>query len=231
MPLGLWVSQGGPAAACCWCRRPLCVNSCSCMCPWPASPGGRGRGGGAGVVATAGAPVLHSGVPSCVSASQAWGWREHVLPDAGEALPCRQIRTGSQVGLGAPSCPWADVSLCPCCRSSLFTSLLRGGERGQGPHAGQVALSPASAVGVTVGLSGHRPPCAPCPPASHAFSRSLCYQLALPVLSRLLTVPARELVWICTSGQVCFLTKGAAERASQRSAPWRESPAQSPGDH
>lgn len=59
------------------------------------------------MVATAGAPVLHSGAPSCVSASQSWGWREHVLLDAGEALPCRQIPGGKP---GRPWCTFASLS-------------------------------------------------------------------------------------------------------------------------
>ena len=70
------------------------------------------------MVATAGAPVLHSGAPSSVSASQAWGWREHVLPEAGEALPCRQIPDRK------PGQPWcASASLSGCITPSLLPQL------------------------------------------------------------------------------------------------------------
>ena len=155
--------------------------------------GGRGRGEGAGSGSQGRGPIRRSGAPSCVAASQVRSWRSPALQtDPGCETRSALVRLCVLERMCQPVLAATALWLRACCEVAKEA---RGRAQGRPP-------CPRFCSGRRRGaLAGHRTPCTPCPPASHAFSRTLCYRLALPVLSRLLTVPASESMWICTFDQ------------------------------
>lgn len=117
-------------------RVSLASQPCGTWC------GGRGRGEGAGSGSQGQGTIRRAGAPSCVAASQVRSWRKYVLSDAGEALPCRQIPDRKP---GLPWCafrPCADVSVCPCCHSSLVRACCEVVKEARGHAQGRSSCPP-----------------------------------------------------------------------------------------